>query len=113
MGMEYYILCNDCKVYIDIHKWDFSRRGMEFEEWIEADYPITKAIDKWEHWEQKARLFCFEHKDHSLEEIYEGYYDWLYDEPEDQPYKLLMCEHPTVRDSRCVLCGTLHLPESK
>lgn len=77
MGVEYYLVCDKCKEYIDLHKgYSFSILCGASRPPVEVEYPLNA------YWDGRALWFLWHHKDHG-DEIYltSDESNWYNEEP--------------------------------
>jgi hypothetical protein len=76
MGIEHYLVCNQCKEYIDCHK------NYKFKYMIEQDRPpfdFNDEVDFASYWSNRAVWFLWNHRGHEGIEIHLDCNDECYD----------------------------------
>lgn len=86
MGVEHYLVCNQCKEYIDLHKaymFDLvctSVRPMSGDPSCDSRYNLCKLNGN--YWESRGLWFLWKHKEHvGIEMMYDVNDDWYDKEP--------------------------------
>ena len=79
MGVEYYVVCKDCKEYIDIHKCESFTNSMSGELPPSPKDEPGRLSGSW--WEKRGVWFTWRHRRHDIELRSDHDDDWFNDKP--------------------------------